>query len=190
MIHIIGGVKSRDALLVRSLLTQDLHCTWIKDLLDLRTAMLPTPRSSLLLNLSFRWSVKLRKTSVRLQHGFYEHFELYLLLSLLNYLIDKVWEKRYKKDLPPNPQGIKELGWVLDKFRNTMAGEPLLIHDSSEDEDYTLTCGRIPIFSTRDHLKHLVEARLLHRWYFWNTARIVPSIVCYHGFSYSNCQRR
>ncbi|CAB0041612.1 unnamed protein product [Trichogramma brassicae] len=87
--------------------------------------------------------------------------------------VRKQLQREHLKEMPSNPVDIEDLESVPDKFRRTKMGDIFLLYDSFEDDDFTLTCGRIIIFTTRENLKVLFRSPL---WYVDGTFSTVPSI--------------
>ena len=104
--------------------------------------------------------------------------------------IRKCIQRERLKNMPPNPQNIQDLHEIPTQFRKTIVGETFLLYYSYENENYTLRCGRILIFSTSENLRALFRSRI---WFVDGTFKTAPtiffSIIRYYGLRCSSHSR-
>ncbi|KAE9531217.1 hypothetical protein AGLY_010423 [Aphis glycines] len=61
-----------------------------------------------------------------------------------------------KKNLPPNPKTLSDLGTLPDQYQKTLTGEKFLIYDSLDDD--SVSEDRVVVFSTRRNLELLAKS--------------------------------
>ncbi|XP_043465180.1 uncharacterized protein LOC122500349 [Leptopilina heterotoma] len=82
-------------------------------------------------------------------------------------------QRERMKEMPSNPLTAQDLKEIPDLYRNTNDGENFLLYDSYEDDSYSLSCGRIIVFATKENLKSLFRSIT---WFVDGTFKVVPSI--------------
>lgn len=77
-----------------------------------------------------------------------------------------------KKNLPPNPRALSELGELPDLYKRTLTNENFLIYDSKfKGEDQV--SGRVLVFGTRRNLELLSQS---DTWFLDGTFKVSPTI--------------
>lgn len=66
-----------------------------------------------------------------------------------------------RKNLPPNPKTLAELGDIPEAYRRTLTGDNFLLFDSQEGGD--IDDGRVLVFATAKNLE------VLGQCYKWST---------------------
>jgi len=95
-------------------------------------------------------------------------YESILILSILH----------IRKNLPPNPKTLSDLGTLPDQYQKTFTGEKFLIYDSLDDD--SVREGRVVVFSTRRNLKLLaksdcwfLDGTFKVRWFLYHNINII-----------------
>lgn len=79
----------------------------------------------------------------------------------------KAMRRARRRNLPPNPTTLQELGEIPERFENTVTGDRFLIYDSrNEDDDVE---GNILVFATRRNLEILSQREV---WYVDGTFEV------------------
>lgn len=84
--------------------------------------------------------------------------------------IKKSLRRIRRRNLPPNPTSIMELGEIPDIFQRTVTGDRFLIHDSENNLD-----GRVLVFSTKRNLELLALSEM---WYLDGTFKVILNFFC------------
>lgn len=91
--------------------------------------------------------------------------------------IKKSLRRERRKELPPEPQSLAELGVIPEKYRKTLAGDNFLLYDSfDEGDDEGDDEGidkRTLIFGTRRNLHILAVSKV---WFLDGTFKTSPTI--------------
>lgn len=97
-------------------------------------------------------------------------------------------QRTRKKELPPNPQNLRDLKEIPERYTKTLLGEVFLLHDSrtpdpedsdSEDEgsdeedNPEPETSRVLVFSTRKNIEYLCESST---WFIDGTFSTAPNI--------------
>jgi len=73
-------------------------------------------------------------------------YESILILSILH----------IRKNLPPNPKTLFDLGTLPNQYQKILTGETFLIYDSLDDN--SVSEGRVVVFSTRRNVELLAKS--------------------------------
>ncbi|KAF0707174.1 MULE domain-containing protein [Aphis craccivora] len=76
-----------------------------------------------------------------------------------------------RKNLPPNPKTLFDLGTLPDQYQKTLTGEKFLIYDSLDDN--SVSEGRVVVFSTRRNLELLAKNDC---WFLDGIFKVYPNI--------------
>lgn len=98
--------------------------------------------------------------------------------------LSKTIRRARRKNLPPNPRSLADLGEIPNAFRKSLLGETFLLHDSGppeedlsddEDEDERTAEGgrRVLVFATRRNIEMLCESSI---WFLDGTFKVAPTI--------------
>ena len=80
--------------------------------------------------------------------------------------LTKAMRHARKQCLPPNPKSLEELEELPESFKNTIAGDRFLLHDSRDARDID---GRVIVFGTRRNLELLATSKV---WYLDGTFKV------------------
>ena len=86
--------------------------------------------------------------------------------------IAKAIRRVRRKELPPNPCSLAELGELPEAYKKTESGEQFLIYDSKGDDNFTCN-GRVLVFSTRNNLQCLSRSLT---WFVDGTFKSSPTL--------------
>lgn len=100
--------------------------------------------------------------------------------------LKKAMRRERRKNLPPNPKKLSDLGELPDQYQRTLQGERFLIWDSghddeSDEDDYEeeeeqqeqVGANRVLVFSTRRNLELLCQSST---WFVDGTFKVTPDL--------------
>lgn len=113
--------------------------------------------------------------------------------------LSKAMRRERRKNLPPNPRSLAELGRVPTMYAKTLLGEQFLLYDSladeeeDEDEDYSDSDSeerderdRVLVFATARNIEVLCKSRI---WFVDGTFKTSPGIFTQVFTVMGLCQR-